>query len=74
MSFSLLFLRSQNPTWPGAYCDATNFTCCYPKSGKPTADFGIHGPWPNYKDGGYPSKSLTVIPTVSSTNLRSQSF
>ncbi|RXH79553.1 hypothetical protein DVH24_040700, partial [Malus domestica] len=57
MTFSLLFLRSQNPTWPGAYCDATNFTCCYPKSGKPTADFGIHGPWPNYKDGGYPSKT-----------------
>lgn len=40
--------------WPGAYCDNANYTCCHPNSGKPTADFGIHGLWPNYKDGGYP--------------------
>ncbi|XP_058772460.1 ribonuclease 3-like [Vicia villosa] len=40
--------------WPGSYCD-TKHSCCYPKTGKPIADFTIYGLRPNYNDPSFPS-------------------
>ncbi|RLN22715.1 ribonuclease 1-like [Panicum miliaceum] len=33
----------------GSFCD-TQQGCCFPSTGKPPADFGIHGLWPNYAE------------------------
>ncbi|XP_010066907.2 ribonuclease 1 [Eucalyptus grandis] len=57
-SFDFFYFVQQ---WPGSYCD-TQQSCCYPTTGKPAADFGIHGLWPNYNDGSYPSNCDSSSP------------
>ncbi|GER49490.1 ribonuclease [Striga asiatica] len=57
----LLFLASSKDfdffyfvqQWPVSYCDSRH-GCCYPTTGKPNEDFGIHGLWPNYVNGKWP--------------------
>ncbi|CAN6199914.1 unnamed protein product [Urochloa humidicola] len=46
--FDFFYLVQQ---WPGSFCD-TRQGCCFPDTGKPAADFGIHGMWPNYANCG----------------------
>uniref|UniRef100_A0A5B7BPK7 Putative intracellular ribonuclease LX-like n=1 Tax=Davidia involucrata TaxID=16924 RepID=A0A5B7BPK7_DAVIN len=61
--------------WPGSYCD-TKQHCCYPSTGKPAEDFSIHGLWPNYNDGSYPSNcdrsSLFTMSEISDLTSRLQ--
>ncbi|CAM0906892.1 unnamed protein product [Alopecurus aequalis] len=42
--FDFFYLVQQ---WPGSFCDTKN-GCCFPDTGKPATEFGIHGMWPNY--------------------------
>ncbi|KAF3431467.1 hypothetical protein FNV43_RR26198 [Rhamnella rubrinervis] len=49
-AYDFFFFAQQ---WPGSLCD-TKKACCYPKTGKPAADFGIHGLWPTYNNHSFP--------------------
>ncbi|KAM3698441.1 hypothetical protein ACB098_06G188300 [Castanea mollissima] len=60
--FDFFYLVQQ---WPGSYCD-TKQSCCYPTTGKPKTDFGIHGLWSSYNDGSYLSNCNPNSPYVQS--------
>ncbi|XP_076935694.1 ribonuclease 1-like [Bidens hawaiensis] len=60
--FDFFYLVQQ---WPGSQCDS-KFSCCYPTKGKPKPDFGIHGLWPNWINGSYPSNCDSNSPFNSS--------
>ncbi|XP_062185475.1 ribonuclease 3-like [Phragmites australis] len=58
--FDFFYLVQQ---WPGSFCD-TEQGCCFPSTGKPAADFGIHGLWPNYavcRTGGEPDAEFSIV-------------
>lgn len=50
-SFDFFYFVQQ---WPGSFCD-TSKGCCFPVTGEPGAEFGIHGLWPNRNDGTWPA-------------------
>ncbi|OVA08995.1 Ribonuclease T2-like [Macleaya cordata] len=61
--------------WPGSYCHTKHSSCCYPTTGKPASDFGIHGLWPNYNSGSYPSScdpDRPFVPSEISEDLKSR--
>ncbi|XP_006344331.1 ribonuclease 1-like [Solanum tuberosum] len=50
-SFDFFYFVQQ---WLPALCDK-KAACCYPTTGKPALDFGIHGLWPVYNNHTFPS-------------------